>query len=176
MSVDTLKQALPAYAKDLKLNLGSVVTTSQLPAQQLWGTVLAAAIAARSPRVLAELDAEACQHLSPEAYTAAKAGAAIMAMNNVYYRSVHLIGDEQYATMRAGLRMTVIGNPGVDKVDFELWCLAAAAINGCGRCLESHEQEPHAKSVPRERVQEALEIASVIHAVGVTREDVLAAV
>jgi alkyl hydroperoxide reductase subunit D len=144
----------------------------------LWGTVLASVIATRSPQVLTELEAEAREHLSEEAHAAAKAAAAVMAMNNVYYRSMHLIGDEQYATMRAGLRMTVIGNPGVDKVDFELWCLAVSAINGCGRCLESHEQELRAKGVSREHVQEAIRIASVIHAVGVTldAENALAAV
>src|ERR1044072_3012792 len=132
MALDTLKSALPDYAKDLKLNLGSVIGNSELPQQQLWGTVLACAIASRSPRVLSELE--------PEAYTAAKSAAAIMAMNNVYYRTRHLLSDPEYGNLRAGLRMNVIGNPGVDKTDFELWSLAVSAINGCGMCLDSHEQ------------------------------------
>ena len=168
MTVDALKQALPPYAKDLKLNLGSVTGTSALPVQQLWGTVLAAAAASRSPLVLAELEPQARQQLTPEAYQASLAAAAVMAMNNVYYRAVHLLGDEGYAALPARLRMSVIGNPGVDRVDFELWCLAVSAINGCGRCLEAHEQELRGKGVPRETVQEAIRIAAVVHAVAVT--------
>lgn len=164
MGVDTLKESLPAYAKDIKLNLGSVITTSSLGEQRLWGTVLACALATRSPKVIAEISQEAADYLSAEAFQAAKAAAAIMAMNNIYYRSTHLIGDETYATLPARLRMTVIGNPGVDKTDFELWCLAVSAINGCGTCLASHEQVLRKADVPREQIQEALRIAAVINA------------
>jgi len=103
---------------------------------------------------------EAADYLSAEAFQAAKAAAAIMAMNNIYYRATHLIGDEAYATLPARLRMTVIGNPGVDKTDFELWCLAVSAINGCGTCLASHEQVLRKADVPREQIQEALRIAA----------------
>ncbi|MFE2582654.1 alkyl hydroperoxide reductase [Streptomyces sp. NPDC059378] len=168
MSLDSLKSLVPDYAKDLKLNLGSVIGNSDLSAQQLWGTVLATAIAARAPIVVGQQAPEARADLSPEAYTAAKAAAAVMAMNNVFYRTRHLLSDHEYGTLRAGLRMNVIGNPGVDKVDFELWSFAVSAINGCGMCLDSHEQVLRKAGVDREVVQEAFKIASVIQAVGVT--------
>jgi len=170
MALDELKAALPEYAKDMKLNLGSVVGNSDLPAQQLWGTVLACAIATRGERVLAELEPQAKAELSAEAYTAAKSAAAVMAMNNVYYRTLHLLSDKEYGTLRAGLRMNVIGNPGVPKVDFELWCLAVSAVNGCGQCLDSHEQVLRKAGVERETVQAAIRIAAVIQAVAVTLE------
>ncbi|GAA3088435.1 carboxymuconolactone decarboxylase family protein [Streptosporangium carneum] len=170
MSVDSLKSSLPDFAKDIKLNLGSLVTTSSLGEQQLWGTLLACAAATRSQRVIAEIAAEAADVLSAEAFRAAKGAAAIMAMNNVYYRSMHLIGDETYATMPAKLRMTFIGNPGVDKVDFELWSLAVSAIGGCGRCLESHEQVLRQAGMPREQIQEAIRIAAVVNAVAAVLE------
>ncbi|MGP2438007.1 alkyl hydroperoxide reductase [Streptomyces sp. JW3] len=168
MSLDSLKSALPDYAKDLKLNLGSVVGNSGLSAQRLWGTVLATAIASRSPIVLRELAPEAKANLSPEAYTAAKSAAAIMAMTNVFYRTRHLLSDHEYGTLRAGLRMNVLGDPGVDKADFELWSFAVSAINGCGLCLDSHERVLRTAGVDRETVQEAFKIASVIQAVGTT--------
>ncbi|WP_283133655.1 carboxymuconolactone decarboxylase family protein [Rhizohabitans arisaemae] len=176
--VQALKEALPPYAKDLKLNLGSLTTTSSLTDQRLWGTLLACAAATRSTQVITGVAAEARGVLGAEAFDAAKAAAAIMAMNNVYYRSVHLIGDETYTTLPARLRMTVIGNPGVDKVDFELWCLAVSAINGCGRCLESHERVLRESGVPREQIQEAIRIAAVVNAVAATleAESVLSAV
>ena len=67
--------------------------------------------------------------------TAARAAAAIMGMNNIYYRFLHLVEDAEYQTMPARLRMNVIGNPGIDKLDFELLSLAVSAVNGCGLCV-----------------------------------------
>ena len=168
MALDALKEALPAYARDTKLNLSSVITTSKLPEQQLWGTVVAVALASRSARVIQELVEEAKGHLTDEAMTAAKAAASVMAMNNIYYRTVHLLGDEEYANLPARLRMQVIGNPGVDKNDFELWCLAVSAVNGCGRCLESHEKVLRSAGWTREPIQEAVRIAAVVHAAAAT--------
>lgn len=168
MALDELKSALPDYAKDLKLNLGSVIGNSELPQQQLWGTVLACAIAARSPRVLRELGPQAKKELSPEAYTAAKAAASVMAMNNVFYRTRHLLSDPEYGRLHAGLRMKVIGDPGVERTDFELWSFAVSAVNGCGQCLDSHEQVLRNAGVDRETVQEAARIAAVLQAVATT--------
>ena len=98
---------------------------------QIWGTALVAAIAARNPRVLQAVAAEAAKHLSPENVRAAKGAASIMAMNNIYYRFTHVVSAKEYQTMRAGLRMNIIGNHGVSGLDFELWSLAVSAINGC---------------------------------------------
>jgi alkyl hydroperoxide reductase subunit D len=169
-SLDALKAALPGYAKDLKLNLGSVLGHTELPEQQLWGTVLATAIAVRSPVVLAALEPEARARLAAPAYTAAKAAASVMAMNNVFYRTRHLLSDPGYGDLRAGLRMNVIGDPGVDRADFELWSLAVSAVNGCGQCLDSHERVLRAAGMPRETVQEAVKIAAVVQAVATTLE------
>ncbi|MBA3488059.1 MAG: carboxymuconolactone decarboxylase family protein [Longispora sp.] len=168
MGLDVLKEALPAYAKDTKLNLGSVLGATTLPEQQAWGTALACAVAARNPLVIREIAAEATNRLKPEAVEAAKAAASIMAMNNVYYRAKHLIGNDAYQSLPARLRMSVIGNPGVDKLDFELWCLAVSAITGCGVCLESHERTLSDSGIGREAIHEALRIAGVVHAAAVT--------
>jgi alkyl hydroperoxide reductase subunit D len=182
MALETLKQRLPAYAKDLKLNLGSVIGSSTLSEQLLWGTVLATAIASRNPLVLRELDEDARDNLSAEAYEAARAAAAIMAMNNIYYRSKHLLSDAGvtgYDDVPAKLRMQVIGTSGgVDKADFEFWCFAVSAVNGCGQCLASHEQVLREAGMSRDQINDALRIASIVHAVAVTleSEDVLAGV
>lgn len=167
MSLEALKSRLPDYAKDLKLNLQSVLTSTNLTTQQLWGTAAASAIAARNAPLRDAVVAEAAKHLSPVALTAAKAAAAIMGMNNVYYRFTHLVGKADYASMPARLRMQVIGNPGVEKLDFELWSLAVSAINGCGLCLESHERVVTGQGLSREAVQNAVRIAAVVHAVAV---------
>jgi alkyl hydroperoxide reductase subunit D len=170
MSLDTLKAALPDYAKDLRLNLQSVLSSTNLTEQQLWGTAVASAIASRNPLLRDAIVAEARGHLSEAALGAAKAAAVIMGMNNVYYRFTHLVGNADYATMPARLRMQVIGNPGVDRVDFELWSLAVSAVNGCGRCMEAHERTVVGQGLSREAVQDAVRIASVMHGIAVALE------
>jgi lipoyl-dependent peroxiredoxin subunit D len=167
MSLDHLKTALPDYAKDIRLNLGSLATDPSLSDEQRAGTFIASAIAARNPAVTEAIVAEFGHQLSAEALTAAKAAAAIMAMNNVYYRFTHLVAGD-YPNMPAKLRMNVMARPGVDKATFELWSLAVSAINGCGMCMESHEHAVRQHGLSAEQVQTAVRIAAVVHAVAAT--------
>jgi alkyl hydroperoxide reductase subunit D len=167
MSLESLKTALPDYAKDIRLNLGSLATEPALSDEQRAGTFVASAIASRNVAVTEAILAEFGRQLSSEALIAAKAAASIMAMNNVYYRFVHLVGGD-YAKMPAKLRMNVLAKPGVDKATFELWSLAVSAINGCGMCMESHERAVRQHGLTSEQVQAAVRIAAVVHATAVT--------
>ncbi|GBQ90644.1 peroxiredoxin reductase [Gluconacetobacter johannae DSM 13595] len=169
MSIESLKERLPDYAKDLRLNLSSLANDITLSPQQLAGTFVASAIASRNADVTRAIVAEYEAVLSPEALAAAKSAAAIMGMNNIYYRFVHMIGGD-YAQMPARLRMNVIGRPGVEKLDFELWSLAVSAVNGCGMCVESHEKVVREGGLSTEQVQTAVRIAATVHAVAATLE------
>ncbi|AKE41385.1 alkyl hydroperoxide reductase subunit [Corynebacterium kutscheri] len=164
MSLDNLKSSLPEYAKDLKLNLGSLARGTELSEQQLWGTFLAAAAASRNEAVFSEISEEASQHLSEEATNAALAAASIMAMNNVAYRARSWLGDD-YAQVKMGLRMNVIANPGVEKIDFELWSIAVSAINGCEHCTLAHEKTVRNEGVTKEQVFEVIKIAATIQGI-----------
>ena len=167
-TLDTLRDALPDYARDLKLNLGAVLSPTGAPGlteRQIWAVALGAAEASRNPAFARALGALAEPHLEAAQRTAARAAAAIMGMNNVYYRFLHLVEDPEYGRMPARLRMNVIGNPGMDKVDFELVCLAVSAINGCGSCIVSHERQVREHGLSREAVQSAVRIAATVHAV-----------
>lgn len=164
MSFDALRDTLPDYAKDIKLNLGSLASDTTLNDQQKWGAFLACAHAIGEPSLLRAIEAEVVSKLEPAAATAAKAAAAIMGMNNVYYRALHLLKNEEYRTLRAGLRMNILANPGVDKGAFELWSLAVSAVNGCGMCLDSHEDELRKRGFTAAQVQTALKIAAVVNA------------
>jgi len=166
MSLDALRETLPAYAKDLSLNLSSLAAETLLTDQQKWGAFVAAAYAVGTPAVVKAVEASAIEAgLSPEALNAAKAAAAIMGMNNVYYRAIHLLSNREYATLPARLRMNVLANPGVEKADFELWSTAVSAVNGCGMCLDAHEAELKKHGVTAQQVQAALRIAAVVNAV-----------
>jgi lipoyl-dependent peroxiredoxin subunit D len=168
MSLDALRDAIPDYARDLKLNLGSVLAPTGAPGlseKQIWGVALAAAIAARNPELTRSIEALAAPHLDEAYLNATRAAAAVMGMNNVYYRFLHLVEEPEYAQMPARLRMNVIGNPGVDKLDFELLSLAVSAVNGCGMCIVAHEKALRKHDVSREAIQSAVRIAATLHAV-----------
>ena len=166
MTLQTLKDRLPEHARDLKLNLTVLGTPGELTPRLAWGTALACAITARNPDVVRAIAAEAAPHLDEAARRAAKAAAAIMGMNNIYYRFTHVMGEgTDYGKMPARLRMQVIGNPGVDHVDFELWCLAVSAINGCEMCVRSHEKVVRDKGASQAMVQDVARIAAILHGV-----------
>ncbi|HET8899707.1 MAG TPA: carboxymuconolactone decarboxylase family protein [Rhodanobacteraceae bacterium] len=178
MNLDTLRAELPAYAKDLRLNLESVLTEAGAPGlsqKQIAVIALASAIASRHAPLTAAVAEFAAQHADEAALNGARAAAAVMGMNNIYYRFLHLVGNDEYATLRAGLRMNVMANPGGDKLDFELASLAVSAINGCGACLESHEKTLRKHDVSAQAVQSAARIAAVLHAVAVALEQAPAA-
>jgi alkyl hydroperoxide reductase subunit D len=164
MQLETLLNEVPEYAKDLRLNIGSVLRQPELTPVQAWGTAVACAAAVRHPRLSAAIEEEALPHLGEQGLFGASAAAAVMGMNNVFYRFRHLSSNPKYSEMPARLRMQVIGKHGADPVAFELWCLAVSAINGCGVCVDAHEKVLREKGLGEDAVLAAIRIASVIHA------------
>jgi alkyl hydroperoxide reductase subunit D len=165
MSLKQFADTLPDYAKDLRLNLGSVLSDQLLGDQRKYGLLLACAHGTGYRPLVAATEAEVEGKLKSEAANAARGAAAVMAMNNVYYRFVHLASNPEYATMRAGLRMNFIGSPGIEKDDFELFSLAVSAMNGCGMCIDSHEKLLQQHGVKAETIQAAARIAAIMKAV-----------
>jgi alkyl hydroperoxide reductase subunit D len=147
----------------LKLNLSSLLQQPELTKQQIWGTAVASAMTARNQPLLQAITARATEHLSAQALDAARAAAAIMGMNNVYYRFLHLAENKKYTTIPARLRMNVIRSHGIEPVDFELFCIAASAINGCGACVDSHERVVREKGTGEDVILGCVRIASMIH-------------
>jgi alkyl hydroperoxide reductase subunit D len=165
MSLKQFADVLPDYAKDLRLNLSSLLADQTLGDQRKYGLLLACAHGTGYKPIVEAAEAEAADKLSPEAANAARSAAAVMAMNNVYYRFVHLASNPEYATLPARLRMNAIATHGIDKADFELFSLAVSAMNGCGMCIDSHERVLQQHGVKAETIQAAARIAAVVKAV-----------
>jgi alkyl hydroperoxide reductase subunit D len=171
MELQQLKSTLPDYAKDTKLNLGKVLSAEgaeDLTLQQIHAIALASGYATKHPALIQALQEEAQQTLGMATMNAAKAAASIMAMNNIYYRFVHLVNDAEISNMPAGLRMNVIANSGVDSTTFELMSLAVSAINGCGMCMESHTHHLVKAGVSKQSIQSTIRIAAVLNATAQT--------
>ena len=164
MSINSLKEALPEYAKDIKLNISSALMQKALSETQLWGTAVAVAAACRSKQVAEWVYTEAKQHLDDTNFNAARGAAALMAMNNTFYRTLHLAEDESLLQKPAGLRMNFMKSHGADAVDFELWSLAVSAVNGCGLCISSHRKHLLESGVTDDQILSAIRIASSLNA------------
>lgn len=167
MSIQTIRDQMPDYAKDTKLNLGKLISGDDvegLTINQTYGIALASAYATKLAALIEAVKGQVADALTEEEITAAKAAATIMGMNNIYYRFVHLVSDSEYAKMPANLRMNIIGKPGIDKIDFELMSLAVSAINGCGMCIDAHVNEVTKGGISRQGVQSTIRIAAVLNA------------
>lgn len=167
-AIKDLARDLPDYAKDTKLNISSIIGDGMIDDQKKYGLLVACAHATSYGPLIDAVESDAADVLSEEAMNAAKAAASLMAMNNIYYRFTHLAGNDEYAKMPAKLRMNAMANPGVDKLDFELWSLAVSAINGCGMCIDSHEKVLLKGGMNSETIQFGVRTAAVVFALGRT--------
>jgi alkyl hydroperoxide reductase subunit D len=165
-----LADALPEAARDIKLNLASVLRESSLSPAQTWGVAIASAVTARNRALVDALVAEARQVVEPAVVDDAQAAAVMMSMNNVYYRFRHMVGKPSYGQKPARLRMNRLAKPATSKADLELFSLAASAINGCEICVQAHEKAVLEAGLSEDTVHDAVRIAATIHAAAVALE------
>jgi alkyl hydroperoxide reductase subunit D len=164
MSLKDFADTLPDYAKDIRLNLTSILADQMLGEERKAGLLLACAHGSGYKPLIDSAEAEVAGKLTETQANAARGAAALMAMNNVYYRFVHLVANPEYGTMPAKLRMNFIGSHGIAKEDFELFSLAVSAMNGCGMCIDSHERVLLEHGVKPDTIQSAVRVAAVTKA------------
>jgi alkyl hydroperoxide reductase subunit D len=163
-ALEAVRAELPEAAKDVRLNLQSVLEATSLSPAQRWEVAIASAIAARSPRLRDALVAEAMGEVDAGVIEDARAAAALMAMNNVYYRFRHMVGKPAYQQKPARLRMNRLTQLLGGKADFELACLAVSAINGCEACVRAHEKAVLEAGLSEEHVHDAVRVAATVNA------------
>lgn len=168
MSLETLKDVIKDYGKDIRINLESVLSTEGAPGlseTQILGTFLASAYASKSEKLKDLAENIVKDRLSVEEIEGVKAATTIMGMNNIYYRYLHLLeGQEELKKLPAKLRMTIIAKPGIEKVNFEIYSLAVSAVTGCGMCINAHVAEIKKAGVEDLGVQSVIRIAATAHA------------
>ena len=170
-AVETLAASIPEAARDLRLNLQAVLREGSLSPAQRWGVAVAAALAARHPALRDAVVADAAAAQTPAAtIDDAVAAAALMGMNNVYYRFRHMVAKPAYAEQPARLRMNRIARPAGAKADFELMCLAVSAINGCESCIRAHEKALIDAGVSEAQVNDAVRIAATVQGAAIALE------
>jgi len=169
MGVDAIRSAVPDYAKDLRLNLGSVITTSSLEPVMAWGSALTAALVCKNAEVIQGILEDAKEHLDETHLNGVKSAAAIMSMNNVWYKFTDLVKDEEVKKQPAKLRMNVMMNHGgVSQALFEGWSLAASVVNACGVCVNAHAAQMRKQELSAQNIVDIGRIAAVVKAVSDT--------
>lgn len=172
LTLETLRELIPESAKDLKLNLQAVLSESSLSIAQRYGVALASAVAARSIPLRLALAAETLAQAGPEVEEDAMAAAALMGMNNIFYRFRHMIDKESYIQAPTRLRMNRLDKPATSKADFELFALAVSAVNGCESCVRSHERAVLEAGISEAQVTDAIRIAATIYGAAVALDAV----
>lgn len=169
-ALTVLVDSFPDAAKDVRLNLRAVLEESSLAPRLRWAVALTSALASRSGDLAHAIEQDGSAFLDEDARDDARAAAALMAMNNVFYRFRHMVGKPSYASMPARLRMTRIGQPRTSKAELELLSLAASAIGGCEACVRAHERSVVEGGLTEANVLDAVRIAAVVHAAAATLE------
>jgi alkyl hydroperoxide reductase subunit D len=163
MELQSIKDRIPDYAKDLRLNLDAVLNRSSLTPVQANGAALAAAFAAKSAPLIAALREGA---LDPGQAQAALTAAALMGMNNVWYPYVEMAADPELQTVRPELRMNAYAtHGGVDRPSFELYALAASIVGKCAFCVQSHYKLLRENGFSTQQLRDVGRIAAVVNAV-----------
>jgi alkyl hydroperoxide reductase subunit D len=164
-ALESIRARLPEAAKDIRLNLSAVLQPGGVlsPAQR-WGTAIAVAHAVKDSELASALTSASRTEVGDEVADDARAMAALMAMNNVYYRFRHLIAKPSYAQMSPRLRMTRLARPATNKLDCELFALAVSAVNACGTCVQAHEKAVLDGGLTEEHVHDAVRIAATVAA------------
>ena len=169
MGLDAIRTAIPDYAKDLRLNLGSVITTSSLDPNMAWGAALTAALVSKNEYVIQNILEDAKEHLDETHLNGVKTTAAIMGMTNMWYKFTDLIQDEEVKKLPPKLRMNAIMNHGgVSQALFEAWGLAASVVNACGICVNAHAAQMRKQELTAQNMVDIGRIAAVVKAVSDT--------
>ena len=157
----TLKERMPDYAKDIRLNLDAVIARSSLAPEDALGVALAAAFAAKSAALVETFRA----HTPPAEAQAALTAAALMGMNNVWYPFVDMAGDAELKTLRPELRMNAYAtHGGVTKQKFEAYALAASIVGKCHFCIASHYETLRKEGLATQQLRDIGRIAAVVNA------------
>lgn len=161
--LNTIKAAIPDYAKDVRLNLDAVISRSSLEAADAVGAALAAAFAAGSKPIIDAI--RGAGQLSETDANAALSAAALMGMNNVWYPYVEMAADDDLRTQRPELRMNVYAtHGGVDRKRFELFALAASIVGKCHFCVQSHYKLLKENGMTAQQLRDVGRIAAVVTA------------
>jgi lipoyl-dependent peroxiredoxin subunit D len=154
--------------KDLKLNFKKFFLESNLSPKDA-GLITLAVAETLDCRPIIELAVAhlKAQNATDEEVSEARDAAAIMSLNNMFYRFRHFTQKEAYQRP-AGLRMNVLGRPVTGKASFEMMALAVSIINGCEACVKSHEQSLLNHGVTEDQIYDLARLASVIRGVAVS--------
>jgi alkyl hydroperoxide reductase subunit D len=169
MGMNDLRSAMPEYARDLRLNLGSVMSASSLEPVMAWGSALTAALVSKNAQVIQHIAEDAQAHLDEIQMKAAKSAAAMMSMTNVWYKFTDLIQDDEVKKQPPKLRMNaMLTHGGVDHALFEAWSLSASVVNACGVCVNAHASQLNKLGIDAQQVADIARIAAVVKAVSDT--------
>ena len=161
--IDQLKEAIPDYAKDTRLNIDAVIKRSTLDSVEAECVALAATFATGNTKLWIWIQSQIADAAES---TAAITAASLMSMNNVWYPYVEMAEDPALKGLPAQLRMNAIASHGgTTKARFEAYSLAASIIGRCHFCVKAHYDTLKKEGYTIEQLRDIGRIAAVMNSV-----------
>ena len=161
--VDQLKESIPDYAKDTRLNIDAVVKRSTLDPVEAEACALAAVFATDNAKLWTWMQSQIADQREAEAAITA---ASLMSMNNVWYPYVEMAADDHLKGLPAQLRMNAIStHGGTTRARFEAYSLAASIVGRCHFCVKAHYDTLKAEGYSVDQLRDIGRIAAVMTAV-----------
>ncbi|BBO59947.1 carboxymuconolactone decarboxylase family protein [Mycoavidus sp. B2-EB] len=161
--LNTIKDLIPDYAKDIRLNIDGTIARSSLEGSDAISVALAAAFAAKSSKIVDIIKRSG--QLSAAEQNGALTAAALMGMNNTWYPYLEMADSPELKGQPAGLRMNAYAqHGGVDKRRFEMYALAASIVGKCHFCVKAHFDTLIKEGMSTAQLRDVGRIAAVIQA------------
>ncbi|HEX3074488.1 MAG TPA: carboxymuconolactone decarboxylase family protein [Ignavibacteriales bacterium] len=167
-SLEAMSVGETRYLKDLKINLKNALGSENLTPKEANLIALAISVNEKNKELIQNFTKGAQEQGATDAEIAeTHACASLLAVNNVFYRFRHFMQKDSYNNMPAGIKMNIMLSPVLGKEFFELMSLAVSAVNGCEKCVTSHEASVRNMGSSEARIFDAVKLASIIRGLSI---------
>ena len=139
MTFDELKNSIPEFAKDVKLNFSSLIKNSDFDDDLVYGCAYASALALNDKILSNAFEQECEKRFGIDFVESVKSTVVIMTLNNTWYKYRDSMPNSEMKMAPQRMRVNVMANhAGLDKILFESLSLCISSINGCMFCIKAH--------------------------------------
>ena len=163
MTLNDLKNSIPDFAKDVKLNFSSLIINSEYDEELVYGCAYASSLAIGDNHIASVFEEECRNRFGGEFIESVKATVIVMSLNNIWYKYRDSLPNGEMKTAAQRMRVNIMrDHAGLNKILFESISLCISAVNGCTFCVKAHSNLLLDNGKSKDYVLNIGRIASVI--------------
>mgnify|MGYP001238141314 CR=1 FL=1 len=165
-TIKDLKNAIPEFAKDIKLNFSSLIMNSDYDEELVYGCAYASTLTIGNDEIIKVFHNECEKRFGLKFIESIKSTVIIMTLNNQWYKYRDSMPTAEMKIASQKMRVNIMATgAGLDKTLFESISLCISAINGCSFCVKAHSNLLLDNKMNKEYVLNIGRISSVISAI-----------